>query len=138
MSPVSMRAEELASYQDKNDSTVVSPAVPAVLSRPVYKLQMSKVAVTLCLSVLVFLGSPILLIAIGYRHYFKALPRDMNTLASIMVLVYDSPKLLKWVAENGVGGGKVHIGEAKAVIGYFQGSEGDIRWGIELVQKEVP
>jgi hypothetical protein len=70
---------------------------------------MSKVAVALCLSVLVSLDSTSLLIAIEYRHYFKALPRDMNTLASIMAFVYDSPKPLKWVAENGAGDGKAHM-----------------------------
>lgn len=97
---------------------------------------MSKVAVVLCLAVLVFLGFTTLLIAIRYRHYFKALPRDMNSLASIIALVYDSPKLLKWVAEHGVEGEKWHAGELKAVIGYFQGSEGDTRWGIELVEED--
>jgi len=107
-----------------------------MLSRPVYKLQVSKVAVALCLSVLVFLGFTTLLIAIGYRHYFKALPRDINTLASVIALVYDSPRLLRWVAEHGVlgeGGKGEGREEVKAVLGDFQGSEGEMRWGIELV-----
>lgn len=123
-------------YQDTNSTTVISPTLLAVLSRPVYKLEMSKVAIGLCLAILVFLGFTTLLIAIGYRHYFKALPRDMNALASIIALVYDSPKLSKWVADHGTDGEKKHAGEVKAAIGYFQGSEGDMRWGIELVEDE--
>jgi hypothetical protein len=98
-------------------------------------LKMSKVAVALCFSVRVFLGFTTLVIAIGYRHYFKTLPRDMNTLSSIMALVSDSPKLSKWVAENGARSGAPDDRELKAAIGYFEGGEGDTRWGIELVDE---
>jgi hypothetical protein len=133
---VNSSSGNISAYQDANSSTVVSPTVLAILSRPVYKLEMSKVAVFLCLAILVFLGFTTLLIATGYRHYFKALPRDTDTLASIIALVYDSPKLSAWVAEHGVEGQKGHIGEAKAILGHFQGSEGDIRWGIEVIDEE--
>jgi len=138
---INQTGSTLTTYQDHNSSTTVSPTLSAVISQPIYKLDMSLVAVTICLGVLVFVIMISLFITVAYRHYFKALPRDMDTLASILAMVYDSPKLQNWIAERdraealGLPSKKNNDGdsELKAMIGYFEGSEGTTRWGIELV-----
>jgi hypothetical protein len=82
-----------------------------------------------------------LFITVVYRYCFKALPRDVDTLTSILATVYDSPKLQHWIAERdraealALRSKKNNDGysELKAMIGYFEGSEGTTRWGIEFV-----
>ena len=57
----------------------------------------------------------------------------MDTLASVIALVCDSPRLSEWVAEHGKEGLEREGEEMRAMVGYFKGSMGDLRWGIELV-----
>jgi hypothetical protein len=137
---INQNGSTLTAYQDHNSSTTVSPTLSAVISRPIYKLDMPLVAVAICLGVLVFVIMISLFITVVYRHYFKALPRDVDTLASILAMVYDSPKLQHWIAERdrvealGLRSNKNNRDfELRAMIGYFEGSEGTTRWGIELV-----
>jgi hypothetical protein len=142
---INQTGSTLTAYQDHNSSTPVSPTLSAVISRPIYKLDMSLVAVAICLGVLVFVTMISLFITVVYRHYFKALPRDVDTLASILAMVYDSPKMQHWIAERdraevlGLRSKKKKKNrdfELRAMIGYFEGIESTTRWGIELVDAE--
>ncbi|CZR68661.1 uncharacterized protein PAC_18560 [Phialocephala subalpina] len=131
----------ISAYQDSNSSANVSNVVRATLSKPAYRLDMSIAAVAICLGILVCLAFITVVIFLVDHNYFKTLPRDVDSLASVLALVYDSPKLRAMVeqnqllAENAKGSGYTQPGseDTKAVIGYFQGSHGDTRWGIELV-----
>lgn len=132
---------ETSAYQDFNGPTNISSVVQATFSKPAYRLDMSVAAVAICLGILVCLAFITVVIFLVDHNYFKTLPRDVDSLASVLALVYDSPKLRETVeqnqllAENAKGSGYTQPGgeDTKAVIGYFAGSHGDTRWGIELV-----
>ena len=61
---------------------------------------MSLTAIILCLAILALLAYIAVLEYFPYAAYFKSLPKDVKSLASIIPLVYDSPKLREWVAAN--------------------------------------
>ena len=122
------------SYQDHNDTRHLSSTINATLHLRIEQLHMSPTAVTLCLSILAFLAATTIWVYTRHRRYFKALPRDVDSLASVLGFVYASPKLLQWVAEHrherdwGLTKGR---GEVMAQMGWFDGA----RWGIELLDE---
>lgn len=61
---------------------------------------MAPIFVALCLIVLGFLFATTVTIYVFHRQQFKALPRDVDSLASVIGFVYDSPRLLQWVRDN--------------------------------------
>lgn len=92
--------------------------------------------------VCVYLGIPCDDCHMGVRMaqaIFEVLPRDVDSLASVLGFVYGSPKLLQWVAENkdnpnwGERGRMAGQEEVMARMGWFDGS----RWGIELVDADL-
>lgn len=129
----------VSSYQDQNSSQIMNRTVSAVLHTRIEKLDMSLTAVCLCLSILVFLVVTTIWVYARHRLYFKVLPRDVDSLASVLGFVYGSPELLQWVAENkddpnwGERRRMAGQGEVMARMGWFDGS----RWGIELVDADL-
>jgi hypothetical protein len=89
-----------SSYQDRNGSQITNRTVSAVLHTRVEQLDMPLTAVCLCPSTLVFLVAITTWVYAWHRQYFKVLPRDVDSLVSVLGFVYGSPKLLQWVAEN--------------------------------------
>lgn len=73
--------------------------VTVTLHVPVAQLVMAPAAVFLCLDLLVFLLLTTIVIYTSHRQNFKALPRDVDTLASALAFVYASDRLLEWVRE---------------------------------------
>jgi hypothetical protein len=128
-----------SSYQDQNSSQITNRTVSVVLHTRIEQLDMSLTAVCLCLSILAFLVVTTIWVYARHRQYFKALPRDVDSLASVLGFVYGSPKLLQWVAENkddpnwGERRRTAGQGEVMARMGSFDGS----RWGIELVDADL-
>lgn len=57
---------------------------------PVNELVMSPTAVILCFAILASLACVAVLVYFPYATYFKGLPGDVDTLASIIALIYDS------------------------------------------------
>lgn len=121
-----------------NSTFVTDPNAHVIVRTPVDQLVMAPAAVVLCLMVLSFLITITIIIYIFYRQYFKALPRDVDTLASVLGFVYDSPRLLQWVKENQASkdwNHKRHEGDGLMVkMGYFEGSEKKQRWGVEILE----
>ena len=126
--------ETTAAYQDHNTSNHLSATINARVQIGIEELHMSPTAVYICLFVLVFLAVTTIWIYTRHQQYFKALPRDVDSLASVLGFVYGSPRLLKWVEEHkdkkdwGV---KKGVREPVARMGSF----GSSRWGIELLEK---
>jgi hypothetical protein len=109
----------------------------ATLNMPIERLVMSPLAVFLSLAILAFLCITTAIIYGFYRNRFKALPRDVDTLASILGFVYSSERLLEWVRECKYAeeiGGKVSGDKDRmlmARLGPFENG-GKKRWGVEL------
>ena len=101
---VNFSTNQASSYQDSNirPPTNLNNTIEATIHYPVNELIMSPTAVYLCLAILTLLTG-IASLVYFFPHnaaQFKNLPRDMETLASIIALVYDSPKLQEWVQVN--------------------------------------
>ncbi|KAI9796263.1 MAG: hypothetical protein M1833_006432 [Piccolia ochrophora] len=145
----SNRAEyALVKYKTQNSTFVTNTTAPAIVHTPVHQLYMSPAAVILSLVILVFLFLTAMVTYFYHYRYFKALPRDVDSIASVLAFAYDSPALLQWVAEredmNAQPGprSKPRVplpwrateGGPLVGMGRFRGSEGKERWGIELVE----
>ena len=145
-------------YQNTDIRANTSRTVKATVSTPVTGLVFSPIAATFSLAILAFLAFITVLVYFPYASYFKGLPRDVGTLASVIAFVYDSPRLQAWVAANehtlfsgepSRKNGNVKCGddsqmereESRAVskldeltvgLGFFRGDKGVARWGLEL------
>lgn len=150
------------SYKDVEVRTSTNKSVEAIVHTPVNELVMSPTAVFLCLAITAFLACVAVLVYLPYAAYFKGLPRDVETLASTIAFVYDSPKLQEWVAanehslnpgepatrrrgtSNSEGGDNSNLeadgdraadrglDEVTMGLGFFRGKQGVARWGVEL------
>ena len=98
--PIINDSGQVTSYQDTDVRTSTNRTVEAIAHIPVNELVMSPTAVFLSLAILAFLACIAVLVYFPYAAYFKGLPRDVDTLASVIAFVYDSPKLQEWVAAN--------------------------------------
>ncbi|CAD0085889.1 unnamed protein product [Aureobasidium mustum] len=124
------------------------PAISATYSIPVEQLVMSPVAVCLCLSILSLLILTTIVMYSTNRSHFKALPRDVDTLASTLAFIHGSDKLLDW-AQDGASTkpwyklrsrkNKLARQQSKrlmAQMGPFKDQDGNDAWGIELVESK--
>ena len=135
-----------------------SRTVKAIVNTPVVELVFSPVAANLSLAILAFLAFITVLVYFPYASYFKGLPSDVGTLASVIAFVYDSPRLQEWVAanEHTLFSGKParkkgnvkceddnqtekegsqavsDMDEVTVGLGFFRGDKGVARWGVEL------
>ncbi|KIW24164.1 uncharacterized protein PV07_09894 [Cladophialophora immunda] len=141
----SIGSSVLSTYQDQNTSLTSDTRVPVHVEIEVEVLQMSPAAVYVSLSILFVLGLITLLVyLLGYR-YFRHLRHDFDNLASVVALVYDSPKLQAWVRTHPDprqwGGSLRTSGVAADMplvrLGTFIGTAGHERWGIEIVDEGV-
>ena len=89
-----------SSYQDTITPSYANRTIQAVVHINVEQLVMFPAAVFLCLAILVFLAVTTILVYFPYATYFKALPRDVETLVSVLAFVYDSPRLREWIIQN--------------------------------------
>lgn len=152
----------LSPHQIVNVPSTSNRSVEAVVHRRVEQLVMSPAAVILCLIILAFLTCIAVLVYFPYSAHFKALPRDVETLASAIAFVYDSPKLQHWLAANehlldSKAGGRRFwnrdsarrgtykdtamtegqdqansLDEMVTGLGFFRGEQGVARWGVEI------
>ncbi|KAI0165245.1 hypothetical protein GGR52DRAFT_101832 [Hypoxylon sp. FL1284] len=114
---------------------VQGPAATATLyiSRPVELLQMSGPAAWLSMALLLYLLATCAVLAIVSRRYNKLLPRKVDSIADVAVLLAGSEKLLTMAREESIAAVK-HDPASTARLGWFQGA-GGARWGIELTDK---
>ncbi|KAK7698892.1 hypothetical protein SLS64_012102 [Diaporthe eres] len=122
-----------------NASTAAAGVAHSTLAHvhiPVEVLVMSPAAVYICLVVLVFLCPVTVAIYVFYRRRSKVLPRDVDTLASVLAFVHESPRLLEWAREKKETGDWKSDETVAARLGRFQRHEGQPGWGVELVDRE--
>ncbi|THV81641.1 hypothetical protein D6D29_05220 [Aureobasidium pullulans] len=124
----------------------VPSKIDVTISVPTDQLLMSPVAAIMSMSILVFLIFVTVIMFTTNRHKYKAIPRDVNTLASILGWVYASDRLLAW-AESAAPSKPWYqalfsktsplAAQHRVKMGPFVDSAGNERWGIELVVTEV-
>lgn len=122
-----------------NESIAAAGVARSTLARvhvPVEVLVMSPAAVCICLVVLVFLCPVTGAIYVFYRRRARVLPRDVDTLASVLAFVYESPRLLEWAREKKETGDWKSDETIMARLGRFQKHEGKAGWGVELLDRE--
>jgi hypothetical protein len=111
------------------DATNTATTTSITISTPVIKLAFDTTTTILSLSILVVLLTTTVFVAIYHKRYLKPLPRDVDTLGSVLGFVYSSERLLR-SAEYG------NERKDKAMetvrMGWFNGG-GKRRWGIEIV-----
>ncbi|KAL1847264.1 hypothetical protein Daus18300_013999 [Diaporthe australafricana] len=120
-------------YNESMAAVGVERTVLARVHMPVEVLVMSPTAVCTCLVVLVFLCPVTVAIYIFYRRRVEVLPRDVDTLASVLACVHDSPRLLEWARLKKKTGDWASDDVVMARLGEFQTSEGQAGWGVELI-----
>ncbi|KAI5203569.1 hypothetical protein E4T39_04140 [Aureobasidium subglaciale] len=131
------------------DSAMPLPReIEAVLLTPVEQLVMSPIAFYLSTSLLVFLIFTTIIMYSVNRAQYKALPRDVDTLASMIAFVHGSDKLLAWSEDLTRSGAwykfwsrkkeSLESQGLKAQMGTFKDGEGKEKWGIELVDTIAP
>lgn len=131
----------------ENRTAPTPRSATAILHIPVQQLVMSPTAVILCISLLAFLILSIPVIFLANRNSIKKLPRDVDTLASMLAFVYGSERLLNWVQERAekpkpwysgwaFGSKKAAQSHEMARMGSFETSDGKQLWGIELCESD--
>lgn len=115
----------------------------ASLIIPVEQLIMSPIAFFLSISLLSFLVLTTIIMYSVNRAQYKTLPRDVDTLASMIAFIYGSEKLLAWSRDSQQSAAWYRSWtsksqppehkEMKAQMGSFYDMDGKERWGIELV-----
>lgn len=101
---------QAVAYRDKDVPYYSDGTTTAIVHRQIYNLEMSLTAVIICLIVFICLTLITLIVYGPYANQFKRLPRDVETLASIIALVHDSTRLRAWMEEHG----KVTSGQTTA------------------------
>ena len=124
----------------------VPSKIDVKISVPTDQLLMSPVAAIMSMSILVFLIFVTIIMFTTNRHKYKAIPRNVNTLVSILGWVYASDRLLAW-AESAPPSKPWYqalfsktsplAAQQRVKMGPFIDSAGHERWGIEMVDTEV-
>ncbi|RDW82963.1 hypothetical protein BP5796_04454 [Coleophoma crateriformis] len=105
----------------------------AIRSTRVEQLDLSPAAFFLCLAILAFLVLTLVFILGWHRHYLRLLPRDVDTIGSVLGFVYGSKRFLNLIATNGGNmksgavGARVRLGE------FVDQDDGKVRYGVEVV-----
>jgi hypothetical protein len=118
-----------------NDSISSTSSNSANLHIPVQALVMSTIAVALCLSILGFLCIVTIGTYITCRKSFSALPRDIDSIASVLAYISQSERLISHVQGwQWKGWRNIDTNETQLVsLGSFSTTEGEHAWGIEIV-----
>lgn len=106
-----------------------------LVSTPVEMLRMGRVAVWLSVVVLVWLIVTVVFITVVHRNQLKRLNRNVECAADVLVLVSGSERLLQLVRENGIEAVAKGDDRFVAKLGWFEGSDGEVRWGVEVFER---
>lgn len=133
-------------FATQNETDTTPRTFNVVYSVPVEQLVMSPIAVYLCLCLLALLVLTTVVMYSVDRSHFKALPRDVDTLASTLAFVHGSEKLLDWARDGtttkpwyklrsrGDQETREQSKRMMAQMGPFESPDGKQGWGIELVE----
>ncbi|KUJ17961.1 uncharacterized protein LY89DRAFT_781079 [Mollisia scopiformis] len=124
-----------AYLQDNFTASNTPPTITTTISTRIQQLDLSPVAVFLCISILCFLMLTTAIVLGWHRKYLRLLPRDVDTLGSILGFVYASERLL--AKSNDKTALETDAGNTEMVrMGWFE-SRGKRRWGVEIVDRPV-
>lgn len=119
--------------QDDFTASNTPATVTSIVTTRIPQLDLSPAAVFLCLAILVFLMLTTAIILSWHRNYLRLLPRDVDTLGSVLGFVYASERLLSRADDKEAletdGGGTEMVR-----MGWFE-SRGRRRWGVEIVDR---
>lgn len=117
-------------------ATDIPDAARVDVRREVEILRMSTIAAIICMSILAYLIITTVVLVIATRRYNKLLPVEINSVADVAVLVAGSDRLLELARQRGLGHDRQLKSdpESLAKLGWFNGADGELRWGIELVE----
>jgi hypothetical protein len=108
-----------------------SRTVTASISRRIRVLHMNVIATYLSAAILIWLIFTALIIICLQRKYTSFMNRDVQLIADMLILIAGSDNFLELVAEKGVELKKNR--DIKTMLGWFKDSDGQVRWGIEVV-----
>lgn len=117
-------------------SQFTADTVPANIEQPVESLVMSPIAAWLCMSILIWLIITALLIFILKDRYFSHLMHGVQCLADHADLVVSSDRYMSYIRRDGLFDMQRNTGLAFK-LGWFKPSDGQVRWGIEVVEDGV-
>lgn len=108
------------------------------VKREVEILRMSTIAAIICMSILAYLIVTSVILAMAARRYNKLLPVKVDSIADVAVLVAGSERLLELARQRDSRRDReLKSGpEGLAKLGWFNGADGELRWGIELVDPD--
>ncbi|KAI4864223.1 hypothetical protein F4820DRAFT_458947 [Hypoxylon rubiginosum] len=116
------------------EARVPPETVTLHISRPVELLQMSGPAAWICIILLAYLLITCVILTIAARQYNKLLPKQVNSIADVAVLLAGSDKLLAIARETSIDIIK-YDAASTSKLGWFQDGNGAVRWGVELTDK---
>ncbi|KAH6683362.1 hypothetical protein B0J14DRAFT_556608 [Halenospora varia] len=124
-----------ASYlQNSFNISTTSPETTAIVTTRIEQLDLSPVAVILCLCILalLILTAVVIFASLRIGGGLNVLPRDVETLGSVIGFVYASERLLALSSDKAAlpKGGSGEL----AKMGWFE-SGGRRRWGVEIVDE---
>lgn len=103
-----------------------------ILRDGVENLDMNHVVAIICFCILSVFIVTTVLIMLYRKHYLKDLPRDMDTVGSVLALVYKSERLLE-LARDSVPKTKQPAQREMFKMGWFEVGQ-KRRWGVEVMQ----
>lgn len=101
-----------------------------VITTQIEQLDLNPAAVILSLAILCFLLLTTIVVLGWHRQHLRLLPRDVDTVGSVLGFVYASEKLLALAGQQGEEKGSMVM----ARMGWFE-SGGKKRWGVEIVDE---
>lgn len=111
-----------------------SATVQAVLSMQIEQLELNPSALFLSLAILCLLLLTTAVVLGWHRRYVRLLPRDVDTLGSVLGFVYGSERLLALARQQDEN--KIRGETVLAKMGWFE-SAGEKRWGVEIVGDDI-
>ena len=118
-----------------------SQKVEATVTRRLEMLQMSMTATAICLTILAFfVVVTIIVYFVDYKHS-NNLQHDVDSMADVLRLVCDSPKLLAWLASRREASEKrgnktSELDDPKVKLDMFRGTDGQMKWIVEIVDDD--
>lgn len=109
-----------------------NPTAEGVLRAQVENLDMNHTVAIICLCILSIFITMIVVIMVYSKRYLRDLPRNMDTVGSVLALLYGSERLLELVRDSE---NKTNEPAQREMLkmGWFEVGQKK-RWGIEVVQ----
>ena len=128
-----MRKGEPIQYPILNTSRIVR----ASIEHEVEILSMNALATWMSVGILAWLILTALILLFTIPRYLRPLRRNVECMADIMALISGSKRFLGYVHERTIQDLK-DDNEALLRLGWFKTKAGEMRWGVELIERDCP